>query len=123
VIPPSGVGRPGELAGFVAPSCGGTAGALALPSGLKAIGAVGITGGTFGTWRTGAPACAVEATPPGGVIGSGGGASEMGERTCEKSNVGDSIAMVDSPPSSSSSSWSFGTSSSARSPPITFSWP
>ncbi len=78
------------------------------------MGALGIATGARGDGTgTGAP--------PGGVIGSGGGGSEIGDGVAEKSNDGDSMAMVDSPPSSSSSSWSFGTSWSARSPPITFS--
>jgi hypothetical protein len=113
VIPPMGVGTPGELGAFARPSCGRAG--LPLPVGLNAIGAVAIAAA--------APRFGADGTPPGGVIGSGGGGgSEMGDPTPEeKSKDGDSMAMVDSPPSSSSSSWSFGTSSSARSPPITFS--
>ena len=112
-MPPSGVGTPGELGAFARPSCGGTAGPRLL-AGENAIGAVGIA--------SGAPPEGA-GTPPGGVIGNGGGGFEMGDGIPEGSSKdGDAMAMVDSPPSSSSSSWSFGTSSSARSPAITLSW-
>lgn len=116
VRPPSGVGTAGEVAAFGRPSCGVAAGPE-LPSGVNAIGAVG---GIL----TAVPGAGGDGTPPGGVIGRGGGGFEMGDGTPEgRSKDGDAMAMVDSPPSSSSSSWSFGTWSSARSPAITFSSP